>query len=80
MKYGTFRYDTVEMENGLYRWRFKQLPIGPCLINDLPTHLLTKLTLSTFPVGETEVPGENHDFRQSVGLYSFHMRTGFEPH
>jgi hypothetical protein len=34
-----------------------------------------------FPCGrKPEYPGKTHDFRQSVDLYSFHMRTGFESH
>jgi hypothetical protein len=34
-----------------------------------------------FPCGrKPEYPEETHDFRQSVGFYSFHMRTGFESH
>ena len=33
-----------------------------------------------FPFGKKpEYPEETHDFRQSLGFYSFHMRTGFEP-
>ena len=34
-----------------------------------------------FPRGrKPEYPGKTHDFRQSTGFYSFHMRTAFESH